>query len=1149
MPFRDVCVALYRYDAQDDEELTVDEGALLYLLDDTDPDWHKVKLKPTGTEPDSADLDRAGLVPASYIEHVGPQSQATVLYDYEANGDEEITIREDQVVDVLADDDPDWTIVRVNGEAGFVPATYIEHGTSAPAAIPLPVPAPAAEASVPTSTRPSADLSRESHPPTESTSPNAKSDPKDIAYWTVTEVAKKKKDNRKGMLGVGDLMIYYSCTSDKQPVRKWHIDELANYTVKKDVIVLEFAGSLPCEYRFQFASKNDTKAVATKIDATRDKARHTHSPPASPPPPPVTTLSTGLSRNSLDDAFGKPKAATSVAATGASTQEPKAREPAAPGSPEMVEARLGTIMFAFEGEDNEELSVSAGQLVYVLDCTSSPDWWTCQIVREDGTSTEGLVPASYVQLAEDDPIKPPTPVRPTGTSAAPKLPTRTSSDRRASEDNLPLSSLVSPAKAPATPSRRPSFAGSSRPRARTNSSAHSVVDGYPDPAKLRTWVDRSGTFKAQAEFIGLTDDGRVKLHKENGVKIAVPLAKFDNASQAFVKKQGASVTPSSRDRASSGAGSSSGTGRPRKRVSDFEWFDFLTLRCDINADKALRYATTLTAERLDETDIKDFTPEMLHTYGIDGDDQKCVLQASARAQGKKATPAKQVSFGGTSVIAESPAASPASGTPTVDKPRPQAPSGYALSSIDDRFARQRQIEEDELFARKLQETGRQRRKPGQRKPAAAVEDPFDSQASPLSPGLASPSMTLTRPAALSPTSSTASPQPLGLGTGPGRTTSRRPAPTKSAPSAIDPRQILHAQKQLTVRSPAATATSPPARSAPPAQPSANRQQGPPALGFDDQWVIDPAADSINLGKPLPGLPTPTQAATPGPVSNPMSALTIIPKAPVVPLATALPAPLVPTPNVYGTTSNVFVPTREHRAPPPPPAPVAEPSANLATEAASIFQAARQTAAQASNQPASAVVTTAAANQQLAMARQLQLQQQQLQKQQMQLQQQLQQQQQRLGLPVPTPGHGVTSAALGRSQSATIPAHGPNTLGNRMTQLSLQGGPPPGPTPQATAGPGSLVLYGSNRPTPQQQPSVQHMQPTQIQQQQHVFPRPAFASTGGAFSSSTPSQFGQPTLAASQLGNLQQPQLGGGMNTLGGTRPTAGVMAGFPAQQQ
>ncbi|RKO87390.1 Sla1 homology domain 1, partial [Blyttiomyces helicus] len=49
----------------------------------------------------------------------------------------------------------------------------------------------------------------------------------------------------------------------------------------------------------------------------------------------------------------------------------------------------------------------------------------------------------------------------------------------------------------------------------------------------RTWTDRTGAFKVEAQYIGL-GDGKVHLHKTNGVKIAVPLEKLDATDMAFL---------------------------------------------------------------------------------------------------------------------------------------------------------------------------------------------------------------------------------------------------------------------------------------------------------------------------------------------------------------------------------------------------------------------------------------------------------------------------------------------------------------------------------------------------------------------------------------------------------------------------------------
>ncbi|OAC97726.1 hypothetical protein MUCCIDRAFT_126133, partial [Mucor lusitanicus CBS 277.49] len=43
--------------------------------------------------------------------------------------------------------------------------------------------------------------------------------------------------------------------------------------------------------------------------------------------------------------------------------------------------------------------------------------------------------------------------------------------------------------------------------------------------KIRTWTDRSGSFKVEAQFIDF-HNGKLRLHKLNGVKIDVPVEKM-----------------------------------------------------------------------------------------------------------------------------------------------------------------------------------------------------------------------------------------------------------------------------------------------------------------------------------------------------------------------------------------------------------------------------------------------------------------------------------------------------------------------------------------------------------------------------------------------------------------------------------------------
>lgn len=66
MHCRRVTKALYDYDAQGDEELSIREGDILLVTDDADQEWWTAVQKPTDTFGDA----RQGLVPATYVEEV-----------------------------------------------------------------------------------------------------------------------------------------------------------------------------------------------------------------------------------------------------------------------------------------------------------------------------------------------------------------------------------------------------------------------------------------------------------------------------------------------------------------------------------------------------------------------------------------------------------------------------------------------------------------------------------------------------------------------------------------------------------------------------------------------------------------------------------------------------------------------------------------------------------------------------------------------------------------------------------------------------------------------------------------------------------------------------------------------------------------------
>jgi actin cytoskeleton-regulatory complex protein SLA1 len=136
---------------------------------------------------------------------------ATALYDYEPQTDEEIVIREGDLLRIYEKVDDDWWFVKRDNDVGLVPASYVEEQSEQPVK------------SVPP---PQSDASEQKHMLMNALGgfgfERKKSDarvpsgilygPDDITYYTVLDIDKKKKKNsQKGLMGVSQVeqLIYF----------------------------------------------------------------------------------------------------------------------------------------------------------------------------------------------------------------------------------------------------------------------------------------------------------------------------------------------------------------------------------------------------------------------------------------------------------------------------------------------------------------------------------------------------------------------------------------------------------------------------------------------------------------------------------------------------------------------------------------------------------------------------------------------------------------------------------------------------------------------------------------------------------------------------------------------------------------------------
>ena len=325
--------------------------------------------------------------------------------------------------------------------------------------------------------------------------------------------------------------------------------------------------------------------------------------------------------------------------------------------------KKGQILYDFMAQGEDEVTVAVGDEVAVIDDTKSDEWW---MVRRLKNGKEGVVPSSYVEITGF--LEAPPSARGLNAGKSVVEQNRIEEERLAKEAVKSSSSRgteVGPGvKLPNRGSsltsgdgNQTSQRGSSKSKhGRTSSSGKpsEYTSTYvaemilipctePDVSKTRVWTDRSGSFKVEAQFIGLKD-GKIHLHKLNGVKIAVPVAKMaiedleyveqvtgqsleDDKPLSDVKRRSTQNARSS-DRKKDNqpkAGASIEQPKPPDKGSEYDWFDFF-LKAGVNPYQCERYARAFARDSMDESILPDITPSVLGTLGFNEGDKLRVMK-------------------------------------------------------------------------------------------------------------------------------------------------------------------------------------------------------------------------------------------------------------------------------------------------------------------------------------------------------------------------------------------------------------------------------------------------------------------------------------------------------------------------------------------
>ncbi|KAJ5085674.1 hypothetical protein N7532_010445 [Penicillium argentinense] len=688
MGFLGVYSAVYDYQPQGEGELDIREGDLLYILEkSSEDDWWKAKKKADRDDEDEPE----GLVPNNYVEEAQPTYKAKALYDYTRQTDEEVSFSEDAELLVYDTSDPDWTLVGVNSDYGFAPSNYIElvektaHAGGAPnlrlppyrsdqqrqprrstnhrlqllLLTPRKTPAAAAIADIihkqhapagtyaepareetppPQPPRPSHDQpddrdegpppSLPRRPPSEQLQFSTPMEP----YSPEPEPARPPRPQVASPAMRGDKTHVkesppYNRAGELTPrspsgYHLYNINEMVEVMGKRKKMPTTLGINMVTGIIFISPEGDDRQQewTAEKLTHYSIEGKHVFVDLVRP-------------SKSIDfHAGAKDTASEIVAALGEIAGAYKAeglREVLAAGKGGGGQKK-GQILYDFMAQGDDEVTVAVGDEVILIDDTKSEEWW---MVRRMKNGKEGVVPSSYVEITGFVTQEPPAGVN-SGLSSVER--------NRQEEARLAKAAMGKP--------RTDSMDSSERHHRKRDSKSSK---SKPDSSQVRKWTDRTKAFTVEAQFIGL-QDGKIHLHKVNGIKIAVPVAKMSVEDLEYVERTaGVSLDEdkplsSIRARATSDPKGAAGASVQRP---EYDWFDFF-LKSGVGPHQCERYAQNFLKDSMDESVLPDITPETLRTLGLKEGDILRVMRHLDTTLGRTGSKSKlrNVSFGGEEVI-------------------------------------------------------------------------------------------------------------------------------------------------------------------------------------------------------------------------------------------------------------------------------------------------------------------------------------------------------------------------------------------------------------------------------------------------------------------------------------------------------------------
>lgn len=693
-----VYIALFDYEPQTDEELKINQDDILYLLEKSDvDDWWKVKKRvlPVGDEEVE---EPVGLVPSNYIDVAPVLKTCSALYDYSKQTDEELDFSEGSTFQIYDLNDPDWLLVGdTNGKFGFIPSNYVQmNDTTAPVAQPQPH-IPVTDFAPPpqhiSRQTPSATVSQEDIKPppiekdkVEDLEPESEDEP---PLPSRPQVQSQPSYNRRSSNGsVNDYGRGYDdeiappmpSRPDVTPTKnrkyedeedlnqehtfdgeffKWFIDEIDGR--KKKPVVLAIGKGLiilkpnkvksPSKLRLRSSSTSeiDNEWKIRDLQSFSNEKKHLFLEFKNP----IASIELHCGSKDVSEAVMSILADLKGADNAKGLREvERASQSRVGGS----NKRIGRLLYDFESQGDDELACREGDEVYILNESKSKDWWMCEKIIN---GKQGVVPSSYIEIISTSNLDKLTDVPDRQKSLKEKQKEKKGKTRHRDRDERERI-------------REKDRLEREKKKSKSSPTKGGEDTSMPNYHRVRTWIDSSGSFKVEAEFLGCIE-GKIHLHKTNGVKIAVAATKLCLEDLEYVEKVTGTSLQDYKDevnrqnakrkahaeRKSAAAKkdelppepvSKSATAvindvpppqpsRPKSSTiavsdPDYDWFEFF-LNCGIDIGNCQRYTLNFNREQMDDKILEDITPSLLRTLGLREGDIIRVMKFLDNKYGRK----------------------------------------------------------------------------------------------------------------------------------------------------------------------------------------------------------------------------------------------------------------------------------------------------------------------------------------------------------------------------------------------------------------------------------------------------------------------------------------------------------------------------------